>query len=70
MIESFEEIATGKWRIVYAEDYSTSFGFGLLLGEFTSGEVELGNDGSIASESLDVMDIIRSYTLPYGLTPF
>lgn len=52
MLESFEEIATGKWRIIYVEEYSTSLGFGSLFGDLTAGEVELGNDGSISCELL------------------
>lgn len=41
LIESFEEIGTGKWRIVYIQDYSTSFGFGSLFGDISAAEVEL-----------------------------
>ena len=52
MIESFEAISTGKWRVVYIEDCSTSFGFGSLFGDVSAGEVELGNDGSVASKEL------------------
>lgn len=47
MIESFEELGQGKWRIVYIEDYSTSMGFGSLFGDLIAGSVELENDGSI-----------------------
>mmetsp|Transcript_35512 Transcript_35512/g.65116 ORF Transcript_35512/g.65116 Transcript_35512/m.65116 type:complete len:250 (+) Transcript_35512:79-828(+) len=49
IVESFDQLGTGKWRIVYIHDYSTSLGFGSLFGDISAGEVELGNDGSITS---------------------
>lgn len=49
MIESFEQLGTGKWRIVYVHDLSTSFGFGGIFGDICAGEVEIENDGSITS---------------------
>ena len=49
MVESFDELGAGKWRVVYVEEYSTSFGFGSLFGDMTACEVEL-IDGSITSE--------------------
>jgi len=50
MVESFEQLGAGKWRIVYVEDFSTSFGFGSLFGDIGAGEVDIGNDGSITSK--------------------
>lgn len=50
MIESLDQLGTGKWRIVYIQDYSTSFGFGSLFGDISSADVELGNDGSVTSQ--------------------
>lgn len=49
MVESFEQLGTGKWRIVYVDDFSTSFGFGSLVGDLNAGEAEVGNDGIIES---------------------
>mmetsp|Transcript_35677 Transcript_35677/g.75162 ORF Transcript_35677/g.75162 Transcript_35677/m.75162 type:complete len:302 (-) Transcript_35677:128-1033(-) len=62
IIESFDQLGTGKWRIVYVQDYSTSFGFGSLFGDITAGEAEVGNDGSITS---NIKCINQS---PYQLT--
>ena len=47
MVESFEQLGTGKWRIVYAEECSTSFGFGSLFGGASSMEMELECDGKV-----------------------
>lgn len=49
MIESFDQISTGKWRIIYVHNFSTSFGFGSLFGDICAVEVEIENDGSITS---------------------
>jgi len=49
MVESFEQLSAGKWRIVYVQDFSTSFGFGSLFGDISAGEVDIGYDGSIIS---------------------
>jgi hypothetical protein len=48
IIESFGDLGAGKWRVVYVQECSTSFGFGSFFGSVTSADVELGNDGSIA----------------------
>ncbi|KAL3759045.1 hypothetical protein ACHAWU_008654 [Discostella pseudostelligera] len=48
IIESFGDLGAGKWRVVYVQECSTSFGFGSLFGSVTSAVVELGIDGSIA----------------------
>lgn len=47
MIDSFDMISVGSWRTVYAQEFSTSFGFGGLFGEAPEVEFEFGNDGSI-----------------------
>lgn len=47
MVEMFEDVAPGRWRIVYAQDLSTSFGFGSLLRDVREVDVELGNNGEI-----------------------
>eukprot|EP00804_Cyclotella_cryptica_P008158 CCRYP_004628-RA/>CCRYP_004628-RA protein AED:0.11 eAED:0.11 QI:158/0.85/0.75/1/0.71/0.62/8/934/587 len=49
IIDSFDEIAPGSWRTVYAQDFSTSFGFGGIFGDVPEVEFEFGNDGSISS---------------------
>jgi hypothetical protein len=56
MVESFEKIVTGKWRIVYAEECSTSFGFGSLFGAASSVEMELENDGEITCMCISCAD--------------
>ena len=50
MVETFEDVAPGRWRIVYVQDLSTSFGFGSLLGDVSEADVELGNNGEIKCE--------------------
>lgn len=52
MVETFEDVAPGRWRIVYAQDLSTSFGFGSLLGDVREVDVELENNGEITCECL------------------
>ena len=47
MVESFGQLGTGKWRIVYAEECSTSFGFGSLFGGASTIELELENDSKV-----------------------
>mmetsp|Transcript_7216 Transcript_7216/g.14879 ORF Transcript_7216/g.14879 Transcript_7216/m.14879 type:complete len:271 (-) Transcript_7216:97-909(-) len=47
MVETFEDVAPGRWRIVYMQDLSTSFGFGSLLRDVREADVELGNNGDI-----------------------
>jgi len=47
MVETFEDVAPGRWRVVYAQDLSTSFGFGSLLSDVREADVELGNHGEI-----------------------
>ncbi|KAL7525788.1 hypothetical protein ACHAWF_001501 [Thalassiosira exigua] len=59
MIESSEELVAGKWRIVYVQNMSTSFGFGSLLGEITASEVEVGNDGSIKVQQSNAVPIVN-----------
>ena len=50
MVETFEDVAPGRWRIVYMQDFSTSFGFGSLLRDVREADVELGNNGEITCE--------------------
>ena len=50
MVETFEDVAPGRWRIVYVQDLSTSFGFGSLIGDVSEADVELGNNGEIKCE--------------------
>ena len=47
MVESFGQLGTGKWRIVYAENCATSFGFGSLFSCARSAEVELEENGKV-----------------------
>jgi hypothetical protein len=47
MVESFEQLGTGKWRVVYAGECSTSFGFGSFFGGVSSVEMELECDGKV-----------------------
>mmetsp|Transcript_6183 Transcript_6183/g.9645 ORF Transcript_6183/g.9645 Transcript_6183/m.9645 type:complete len:278 (-) Transcript_6183:86-919(-) len=47
MVETFEDVAPGCWRIVYAQDLATSFGFGSLFRDVREAYVELGNHGEI-----------------------
>lgn len=54
MVETFEDVAPGCWRIVYAQELSTSFGFGSLLGDVREADVELGNHGEITCEITSV----------------
>lgn len=49
MLESFEDVAPGKWRIIYVEKFSSSLG--KLLGDIDQADIEIGNDGSLLSES-------------------
>lgn len=49
ILESFEHLSVGRWRVVYIDEYSTSFGFGSLFGDLSAAEFEVGNDGSITS---------------------
>lgn len=50
MVETFEDVAPGRWRIVYAQDLCTSFGFGSLFKEVHEADVEIGNNGWITCE--------------------
>lgn len=50
MVETFEDVAPGRWRIVYTQDLSTSFGFGSLLRDVREVDVDLGNNGEITCE--------------------
>mmetsp|Transcript_7253 Transcript_7253/g.15120 ORF Transcript_7253/g.15120 Transcript_7253/m.15120 type:complete len:237 (+) Transcript_7253:110-820(+) len=47
MLESFEDVAPGKWRIIYVEKFSSSLG--KLLGDIDQADIEIGNDGSLLS---------------------
>ena len=47
MVETFEDVSPGRWRIVYAQDLITSFGFGSLFRDVSEADVELGNNGEI-----------------------
>ncbi len=49
MLESFEDVAPGKWRIIYVEKFASSLG--KLLGDIDQADIEIGNDGSLLSES-------------------
>lgn len=48
MLESFEDVAPGKWRIIYVEQFSSSLG--KLLGDIDQADIEIGNDGSLLSK--------------------
>ena len=50
MVETFEDVSPGRWRIVYAQDLCTSFGFGSLFRDVSEADVELGNNGEITCE--------------------
>ncbi len=48
ILESIGRLGVGKWRIVYAEECTTSFGFGsFFIGGANSADVEIENDGRI-----------------------
>ncbi|KAL7466469.1 hypothetical protein ACHAXS_006768 [Conticribra weissflogii] len=47
MLESFEDVAPGKWRIIYVEKFASSLG--KLLGDIDQADIEIGNDGSLLS---------------------
>ena len=50
MVETFEDVAPGTWRIVYKQDLSTSFGFGSFLSDVHLVETKLENNGEITCE--------------------
>ena len=50
MVESFEDVAPGRWRIVYAQDLCTSFGFGSLVRDVSEADVDMSNNGQITCE--------------------
>ena len=61
MVETFEDVAPGRWRIVYVQDLSTSFGFGSLIGDVSEADVELGNNGEIKCELPSLCLLFKSY---------
>jgi hypothetical protein len=54
ILESFGERSclVGKWRIVYAEECTTSYGFGsFFVGGIDSAEAEIENDGRVTCKA-------------------
>lgn len=70
MVESFEQLGTGKWRIVYAGECSTSFGFGSFFGGVSSVETELECDGKVTCmcKSCAEHDIFDAFSIIDRLT--
>lgn len=68
MIEAFEDVAPGTWRIVYRQDVSTSFGFGSLLSDVHEVVAKLGNNGEITCENCQCLlqNIMTSLHIKYS----